>query len=77
MLQTNEYIRKRPGLQSLCVWQEVESCPSWLTIAYAIMPVGVVAGKAMTDGAWGDTKNKMIPSTEWGHSSHSVTSAYI
>lgn len=30
--------------------------PGRLTTAYAIMPVGVVAGKAMTDGAWGDTK---------------------
>lgn len=29
-----------------------EPSPCRLTIAYAIMPVGVVAGKATTDGAW-------------------------
>lgn len=47
--------------ESVCLWVEMKSAEhshSWLTIAYAIMPVGVVAGKVMTDGAWGDTKNQ-------------------
>lgn len=31
-----------------------EHSPCWITIAYAITPVGVVAGKATTDGAWSE-----------------------
>lgn len=53
----------------VCMWGRrfhlADLGPCWLTIAYAIMPVGVVAGKATTDGAW--SQEKKISITESGH----------